>query len=113
MEMGRITRDIYIRERNGRAGKDAGKVKGLRFSGSGCVFCLNPGVRVCLTSVARGGSPCTRIRVSSLPHVALPVEQVLGIWFWSITSHSKKLLEITPPGASKTRGRPARRCSGP
>lgn len=26
---GKETRDIYIRQRNGRAGKDAGKVKGL------------------------------------------------------------------------------------
>jgi hypothetical protein len=46
MGMGRKQVDIY-KERNGRAGKDAGKVKGLRDgSGSGCVFCLNPGERV-------------------------------------------------------------------
>jgi hypothetical protein len=48
MGMGR-KQAIFIRQRNGRAGKDAGKVKGLEMenvSGSGCVFCLNPGVRV-------------------------------------------------------------------
>ena len=99
--MGRITRDIY-KGRNGRAGKDAGKGQRVEVSGSGFAFCLNPGVRVCLTSVGRGGSPCTRIRVSSLPRVALPVEQV-----WRSGSgpshHIQETFEITLPAPADSR----------
>jgi hypothetical protein len=69
-----------------------------------CVFCLNPGVG-CLTSIRRHAPGSDYFRGSSLPHVSIPVEQATGIW--SITSRRELLKLLT--GASKTRGRRARR----
>ncbi|SRR5216684_208838 len=103
IRMGKNTRDIYkAEERKGR--KDAGRVKGLgdgehQWLGFVC-FALIPVYASDISSPAMYPDLKTVEPLgSSSPHVAIPVEQAT-IWSFNFSNY---------PGASRTRGRPARR----